>query len=276
MDAKTVRLAVLLSISAIALILLVVYAANTGNRRHTGNSGSAAATADGSTGTEAGVAAAEGALQVADSGFVAYGELIGNQPRGFLYDESFFDPMRDVRGISDGSDEQLTLQATVNGDSIHLSVINERGGLESGVAFQVTAKLPGTGRERTWTDTDRDGQLDMTGLENGSYRLYLLGVQGYEVPSAPVVVKIDQPLPSEKTDATGGASGRSAENAADGMTGAGEGGSDGTAGAGMPGEGMTGALTGAVPGTWTPDPSAGVTVPPGEPTETAGSNYGEE
>ena len=208
MDSKTLRLTILFSTAALALILLVVYAANLGNRR-SGRSGEAK-TAEEQTDPD-GTGAVPGAedlyLKSVGDNFRAYGEQIGNQPRAFLYDESFFDPMRDVaEGIREDGEEELELRATVMEDTIHVSILNTRGGLETGVAFQVLAEQVATGKEKTWTDTDRDGQLDLTAQRNGNYRLYLLQVQGYKVPSAAVAVKVDAAVrdPGDASSAAGG------------------------------------------------------------------------
>ena len=106
MDSKTLRLTILFSTAALALILLVVYAANMGNRR-TGRSGEAMTA--GEQADEGGAGEISGAedlyLKTVGDNFRAYGEQIGNQPRAFLYDESFFDPMRDVvEGIREGTE----------------------------------------------------------------------------------------------------------------------------------------------------------------------------
>ncbi|MBR4529059.1 MAG: hypothetical protein IKO80_02150 [Lachnospiraceae bacterium] len=202
MDSKSVRLAILLSVTAFALILLVVYATNQGRRR------GGQTEPDTASSQEAGMAAEpdESYLHTIGESFYAYGDQIGSQPKGFMYDENFFDPMHDVgAGISDGDEEVLNMQATVSGDRIHISVMNSRGGLESGVAFQVSAEQIRGSRDRTWTDTDRDGQIDLTDLENGSYRLRLLQVRGYEVPATPIVVQIKEGR--QRTDAGAGATG---------------------------------------------------------------------
>ncbi len=192
MDSRTIRTAILFSSAAVVLILLVVYAVNVSRVQRVKEDPGTAVSAD-VTGEETGQSPEQKPeLHVIGENFTAYGEQIGNQPRAFMYDESFFDPMRDVsEGIDDGEEKRLTVQAAANGNSIHVSILNERGGLESGVAFQVSSAEAKSGREKTWTDTDRDGQIDITGLAGGTWRIRLLAVQGYEIPDTPVVVTVE-------------------------------------------------------------------------------------
>ncbi|MCR5675571.1 MAG: hypothetical protein K6G16_07680 [Lachnospiraceae bacterium] len=255
MDSKALRMAILLSCTALVLILLVVYAANVGKKWNRGQADAQGTEAvSGASGAEdEGPVADEAYLTEIGNSFRAFGEQIGSQPKAFLYDESFFDPMRDVgRGISEGNEEVLSLQAAVQEDVIHVSILNSRGGLESGVAFQVLAEQVQTGKEKTWTDTDRDGQIDLTGQANGNYRLHLLEVQGYEIPTAAVVVKVEAAVKpatgaSSETGATGsGASASTADTADSGATTADTGstesattGGTDTAGAGASGTGST-------------------------------------
>ncbi len=199
MDSRTMRLAVLLSIGALTLILLVVYAMNRNTRRTGGPQAAYGETGEGEL--QPGIAASldTGAyLRTIGEGFRAYGEQIGDQPKAFMYDENFFDPMHDVvTGINDGSQEKLSLEAAASGDGIHVSVTNSRGGLEEGVAFQVVLEQAQGGKQTTWTDTDRDGKIEIPGLQSGSYRIRLIAVPGYEMPDAPVVIKLEVPVQQE-------------------------------------------------------------------------------
>ncbi len=212
MDSKTVRLAVLLAITAIALILVTVYAVNDGGKKRHGSAGEAATTDQAVTadagGTGMGEQAEDPMRKVTGSDFVAYGEQIGDQPKAFLYDESFFDPMRDVvTGISEGNEITLTMSAQATDNMIHVSIVNERGGLEAGTAFQVIAEQASNGKEKTYTDTDRDGQIEFRVQANGTYRLRLLEAKGYEVPAAAVVVKVDAPIADASAAGSTGNSG---------------------------------------------------------------------
>ena len=239
MDSKTVRLAVLLAITAISLILVTVYAVNDGGKRKHGSAGEAAT--EGASGpATAGGADQSGQdtdpmLRVTGSDFVTYGEQIGDQPKAFLYDESFFDPMRDVvTGISEGNEITLTISAQAIDDMIHVSILNERGGLEAGTAFQVIAEQAANGKEKTYTDTDRDGQIEFRVLANGTYRLRLLEAKGYEVPATAVVVRVDVPIPDVSAASSTGSTEASGTGATGGAAGEGN-----TAGTGASGEANT-------------------------------------
>ena len=236
MDSKTVRLAVLLAITAISLILVTVYAVNDeGKKKHPTTDGSAITGTTLDAGTDGTDPAEDPLRKVTSSDFITYGEQIGDQPKAFMYDESFFDPMRDVvTGISEGNEITLTMSARAVDDMIHVSVTNERGGLEAGTAFQVIAEQAANGKEKTYTDTDRDGQIEFRVLASGTYRLRLLEAKGYQVPATAVVVRVDVPVPetSAGSSSTGNSGSRgtgSTEEPPPGAGATGEAGASGTA-----------------------------------------------
>ena len=236
MDSKTVRLAVLLAITAISLILVTVYAVNDGGKKkHPTTDGSTITGTTLDAGTDGTDPAEDPLRKVTSSDFITYGEQIGDQPKAFMYDESFFDPMRDVvTGISEGNEITLTMSARAVDDMIHVSVTNERGGLESGTAFQVIAEQAANGKEKTYTDTDRDGQIEFRVLASGTYRLRLLEAKGYQVPTTAVVVRVDVPVPetsagSSSSGNSGSGGTGSTEEPAPGTGASGDAGASGTA-----------------------------------------------
>ncbi|MCR5178692.1 MAG: hypothetical protein K6C95_06880 [Lachnospiraceae bacterium] len=191
MDSKTVRLAVVMALTAVVLIVLAVYAVNADRikarlspREETPDAADTGESADAGDDTY---------IQVVDGNFRAFGEQIGNQTKAFLYDEGFFDPMQDIAVISDGDEEMLTLGAAVLGDSIHVTVTNPRGGIETDTAFQVSVSGPTLSEEKTWTDTDRDGQIDVPITGVGTYRIRMLEISGYRTPSDTCFVKVEKP-----------------------------------------------------------------------------------
>ncbi len=191
MDSKTIRLAVVMAVTAVVLIVLAVYAVNADRIRE--RRASKESTADASDTGET-LPADDGTdLMVTDGSFRAFGEQIGNQTKAFLYDESFFDPMQDVAVISDGDEEPVEMNAAVVGDSIHVTVTNTRGGIETDTAFQINVAGPVLSDEKTWTDTDRDGQIDIPITGVGTYRLRMLEISGYQTPSQTYFVKIEKP-----------------------------------------------------------------------------------
>ncbi|MBQ3789293.1 MAG: hypothetical protein II800_00005 [Lachnospiraceae bacterium] len=236
MDSKTVRLAVLLAITAISLILVTVYAVNDGGKKKHRTTDEPAITGSSlDAGTDGTDPAEDPLRKVTSSDFITYGEQIGDQPKAFMYDESFFDPMRDVvTGISEGNEITLTMSAQAVDDMIHVSVTNERGGLESGTAFQVIAEQAANGKEKTYTDTDRDGQIEFRVLASGTYRLRLLEAKGYQVPTTAVVVRVDVPVPetsagSSSSGNSGSGGTGSTEEPAPGTGASGDAGASGTA-----------------------------------------------
>ena len=236
MDSKTVRLAVLLAITAISLILVTVYAVNDGGKKKHRTTDEPAITGSSlDAGTDGTDPAEDPLRKVTSSDFITYGEQIGDQPKAFMYDESFFDPMRDVvTGISEGNEITLTMSAQAVDDMIHVSVTNERGGLESGTAFQVIAEQAANGKEKTYTDTDRDGQIEFRVLASGTYRLRLLEAKGYQVPATAVVVRVDVPVPETSAGSSSTGNSRSegtgsTEEPAPGAGATGEAGASGTA-----------------------------------------------
>ena len=191
MDSKTVRLAVIMAVTAVVLIVLAVYAANADRirQRLAPKEDAAEVSATGETAE----ADDETYIQVVDGKFRAFGEQIGNQTKAFLYDESFFDPMQDIAVISDGDEEVLSLNTAVLGDNIHVTIINALGGIETDAAFQINVAGPTLSDEKTLTDTDRDGQIDIPITGVGTYRIRMLEISGYKTPTDTYFIKVESP-----------------------------------------------------------------------------------
>ncbi len=196
MDSKVRRLAILTMISAMALVLTIVYAVNARKIHKIASDGDTAATA---------ATAQEGST-------IVHGEQIGENLKGFLTDDNFFDAPETVEQIREESVQAVELSAEPGPGSITARVMNLRGGLETGVNF--TLMVNG----KPYRDNEADGMFRIENLEVGRYRLHLKEQEGYHVPTSDVVIDIregaprteiaDSPmdLPSASSSASTGAS----------------------------------------------------------------------
>lgn len=178
MDSRLRRMAILSSAAAIALVaLLVVY----GNRNTAGNGASAAV---GSVTGQAGTASSYGEAQ--DGEAQPDDGRIGNDLKGFLRDDTFFDeePNPVLEAAMDNS-TRLSMVVTSVEKDLRIQIVDQDGSPVTGESFYV--KLEGLGE---YKDLDQDGVLYIGELPAGEYYVELLPVKGYKTPLNPTKVRV--------------------------------------------------------------------------------------
>ena len=178
MDSRLRRMAILSSAAAIALVaLLVVY----GNRNTTGNGSSA------TVGSVTGQAAAASSYGEAQDGAAQPDDgRIGNDLKGFLRDDTFFDeePNPVLEAAMDNS-TRLSMVVTSVEKDLRIQIVDQDGSPVAGESFYV--KLEGLGE---YKDLDQDGVLYIGELPAGEYYVELLPVKGYKTPLNPTKVRV--------------------------------------------------------------------------------------
>lgn len=178
MDSRLRRMAILSSAAAIALVaLLVVY----GNRNTIGNGSSAAVgSVTGQDGTAAASAEAQDGAAQPDDG------RIGNDLKGFLRDDTFFDeePNPVLEAAMDNS-ARLSMVVTSVEKDLRIQIVDQEGSPVTGESFYV--RLEGLGE---YKDLDQDGVLYIGELPAGEYYVELLPVRGYKTPLNPTKVRV--------------------------------------------------------------------------------------
>ena len=119
------------------------------------------------------------------------GHLIGGNPRGFLNDQSFFDPAPNaILDAAMDTSGNLSLMVTSVEKDLRVLILNDAGELVTGVAFNI--KLTDSNDVTTrFKDLDQDGIIYAGTLAAGDYDVTLDPVEGYRVPlhSTRVTVK---------------------------------------------------------------------------------------
>ena len=180
MDSRSRILTILGSMGAVLLIVLIVLLCTYDGW----NSGPAA-----SQGQTASVPQPQEAGSEARSPIE--GHLIGENPRGFLNDPSFFDP--EPNAILDAAMDtsgNLSLMVTSIEKDLRVLILNDAGELVTGVPFNI--KLTDSSDVTTrYKDLDQDGIIYAGTLAAGDYDVTLDPIEGYRVPlhSTRVTVK---------------------------------------------------------------------------------------
>ncbi len=119
------------------------------------------------------------------------GNLIGDNPKGFMTDPTFFDPEHSA--AFDAAMDQsgnLSLMITSVEKDLRILVLDNNGELVTGVSFNI--KLVDSSDVVTrYRDLDKDGVIYAGTLASGDYDVTLEPVEGYRVPlhSTRVTVK---------------------------------------------------------------------------------------
>ncbi|MBP8967777.1 MAG: glycoside hydrolase family 25 protein [Lachnospiraceae bacterium] len=133
----------------------------------------------------------EPSMEVSDARTPLEGHLIGENPRGFLNDPSFFDP--EPNAILDAAMDtsgNLSLMVTSVEKDLRVLILNDSGELVTGVPFNI--KLTDSSDVTTrYKDLDQDGIIYAGTLPAGDYDVSLDPIEGYRVPlhSTRVTVK---------------------------------------------------------------------------------------
>ena len=195
MDAHLIRKGIFAALVSVALVFFIVFASNTDFLRR----------------ANAQVKSKE--IPEAKGEVIGqktpYGEQIGNDLRGFVSDESFFDePETEEETETEGDGKSVTMDATVNGHQITVRVVDNDHVLLKGTAFSVysTRLLARKAdmRAEEHTDSDKDGII-FTLPDDGTYFLSLKEMKGFHMPADVWKAEIGDPNagqeePEEETE----------------------------------------------------------------------------
>ncbi len=181
MDSKLRRLAIACFVSLVALIVVVVYAVN----------------ADKISSFLHKEETAEETEVLEEATTDDTGEQIGDNLKGFLADEDFFDQRETLREITEEDVQSVVIYLTAGKGTIRVRIENERGGLETGVPFQVAYGMrEGNGQNASVLayarDEDQDGIILIEGLSLGTYEVTLQEMDGYHVPYEGTTVRVTE------------------------------------------------------------------------------------
>lgn len=192
MDSKLQWTAILSSLAAILVIMLIVLLANqdgAGSRKQKADqSGSLAETEE--TQTES---------TVADPA------RIGTDEKAFERDEGFFDPEYNaVLEAAKDLSNHLSLVVTSVEKDLRIQIVDTSGNLVSGESFFVELQKAddtdpsqgtqpgedGSSRDGRYKDLDKDGVIYIGDLEAGEYLVQLAPIAGYKVPTGQTRIKV--------------------------------------------------------------------------------------
>jgi|GEM_PF-1353207 len=182
MDSKVRRLAIAVFICLVALIGVIVYAANADqiHKLFTGFAGDADTSAS--------------LAEFSD----VYGERIGDNLNGFVTKSDFFDESDGLASIYSADVTAVYIDAKAGDGCIMVSIKNNRGGLEQGQKFVVSIEGEDTDIKSLHTDEDKDGQILIKDLDIGRYKLKLMAKDGYHVPVSFEHIEVTTSSNSEK------------------------------------------------------------------------------
>ena len=184
MDSKVRLRAIATILTAVVLILVVVYMANERHfaRLFRGRRENAANTAT----VEASVP------KISKDG--VFGEQIGDDLKAFLKDDAFFDggaentgaeTMSDPDGEIDYNEYAVLMSPKVIDRSIVISLIDEHGEIVTGEGFVVELN-----DLHLYKDDDRDGVIRIDELSTGNYKLRLQNQPGFNTQQEAVTVEV--------------------------------------------------------------------------------------
>ncbi len=110
------------------------------------------------------------------------GNLIGDNPKGFMTDPTFFDPEHSA--AFDAAMDQsgnLSIMVTSVEKDLRVLVLDINGELVTGVPFNVRV-MDGNDVTVTYRDLDKDGIIYAGTIDPGDYDVSLEPVEGYRVP----------------------------------------------------------------------------------------------
>ncbi|MBQ9511584.1 MAG: hypothetical protein IJR58_00155 [Lachnospiraceae bacterium] len=185
MDSKVRVKAIATIITAVLLILVVVYMVNERQfsrlfrRRRTSGQAEATVAVSVPTVNKDGV----------------FGEQIGDDLKAFLNDDSFFDgavpggdtqAMNAAAGEIDPNNYAVMMSPKVVDRSIVISLIDESGAIVTGQGFVVELN-----DLHLYKDDDRDGVIYIDELATGSYKLKLQEAPGFRTQAEAVTVEVN-------------------------------------------------------------------------------------
>lgn len=116
------------------------------------------------------------------------GGQIGDDPRAFLSDETFFDadkkPYSSIEKI-DGN--HLSLLMTSVEKDLRVQIVDNAGKLVTGENFCIVLN-----KKDEYTDEDQDGVIYIEHLRSGDYAVALKEIVGYQVPSTEATITVKQ------------------------------------------------------------------------------------
>ena len=116
------------------------------------------------------------------------GGQIGDDPRAFLSDETFFDadkkPYSSIEKI-DGN--HLSLLMTSVEKDLRVQIVDNAGKLVTGENFCIVLN-----KKDEYTDEDQDGVIYIEHLRSGDYAVALKEITGYQVPSTEATITVKQ------------------------------------------------------------------------------------
>ncbi len=110
------------------------------------------------------------------------GNLIGDNPKGFMTDPTFFDPEHSA--AFDAAMDQsgnLSIMVTSVEKDLRVLVLDINGELVTGVPFNIKV-MDGNDITVTYRDLDKDGIIYAGTIDPGDYDVSLEPVEGYRVP----------------------------------------------------------------------------------------------
>lgn len=172
MDSKLKRTVILLSTLTILLVVTVVILSNgkkiTGREKNTVSSEATYATSEDKT---------------------AGGKQIGKNLNAWRNDETFFDNEADTLAAKIMEDMiTLDIKCVSIQNDIRVRILDYEGNLKTGIEFQVVIGKGST--ENLYIDSDKDGVVYQDGFAAGDYQVYLIPVEGYNVPEKQLTVSV--------------------------------------------------------------------------------------
>ena len=181
MDSKLRRAAILASLAAVFLLLVVVLLMNTEAHDTRTSRGSTSQASDSSV--ENAISDASG--QEADTQTAVEGQ-IGNDLSAFLKDNTFFDEeVNPILEAAKDNSNRLSLIMTSVEKDLRIQIVDMAGNPVTGESFYVS--LEGKGE---YKDLDKDGIIYIGDLDAGEYYVELLPIAGYRVPTNATRIRV--------------------------------------------------------------------------------------
>ena len=170
MNSKTIRRTVLISLSAVVLLLVIVAITNREALARKLNSNRVRETM----------------VQEQNQGESGH---IGNDLSAFLRDEDFFEPEKKTSSVITYHGKKVSLMISSMSQDLRIMMVDPVGDLCTGAPFEV--EIEGEG---TYTDTDQDGVIYLEHLRSGTYYVTLHPMDGYAIENTKVMVDVKQKL----------------------------------------------------------------------------------
>ncbi len=183
MDSKFVGRGIAIIVSAVILIVLLVYALNTDLMRQRSSGNASVATS-----------------YYIEAGPTVYGVRIGEDLKSFLKDENFFDVKIEQGAVEvseDDSSQSKELRMYVQADDkeIVITIVDKESYTVSGELFKVNVEntLDLKHVKLQFIDDDKDGQIIAKDLADGIYSVSMEPIRGYRIPTEPAEITLGNP-----------------------------------------------------------------------------------